>query len=256
MNTIVYKFLSKQVRPIELANLIKKSLFIRRREIAINEFTFYIDPVSDLGIRLLTEACYEPDMTEKILHVLELGDTFIDLGANEGYFSIVASKKIGKSGKVYCIEPQERLWSIILKNLQLNEIYNVQLIPYAASDKKEISEMILTPSVNTGSSGLVKSGRNRIWAKQRIVTTTLDELINSNVKVKLLKVDIEGFEFFALRGAESILRNGQIENLIIELHPQQLKLLGHSEVDINAFLSGLGYVFRHGVYKLNPARKT
>jgi FkbM family methyltransferase len=82
---------------------------------------------------------------------------FVNLGANDGYFSILASRVVGQHGKVLAIEPQERLWKVIRKNIQLNDSYNIQLFPCAVGDKKEQILFFFTPSINTRSLGLGKT---------------------------------------------------------------------------------------------------
>lgn len=232
---------------MELAYGIKSMLMIKRRDVEVGDQTFYLDPVSDFGIRLMNSGTYEPEIKEQISGILNEGDTFVDLGANEGYFTILASQKVGPSGAVITIEPQERLWSVILRNVQLNACTNVQLVPYAIGEKKEQVEFILTPSLNTGSSGIVKSSRNSMWKRQITTSITLDSLLGKR-KVKLIKIDIEGYEFFALKGASEVLRSGQIENIVMELHPAQLKQLGQSEEAVIKYLADFGYQGKNGLY--------
>jgi FkbM family methyltransferase len=247
MKTKLYYFLAKKLRPVELAYGIKKVLMIKRRDVRIADHMFYLDPVSDLATRLMASGTYEPEIRDLIKATLQEGDTFVDLGANEGYFSILASQMVGPTGKVVAIEPQERLWGVILRNIQLNHCTNVQLVPYAIGERKEEVEFILTPSINTGSSSIVKSSRNRLWKRQMSRTTTLDNLLGKG-KVKLIKIDIEGYEYFALKGASKVLKAGQIENIILELHPAQLKQLHQSVEGVNEYLSDCGFTYRGGIY--------
>ena len=250
MSNTLYKLLSAKVRPIELAAFLKKVLLIKRRHVNVNDHQWYLDPVSNFGYRLLSDKYYEPEMTEQILGLLNEGDSFIDLGANEGYFSILASKKVGKKGKVFCIEPQERLWEVILKNINKNNCYNIVLIPFAVSDKISEISISLSPSINTGSSSFVKESRRQLWKTQQLFATTLDDLflMNDAHAVKLIKIDIEGFEFFALKGGVKILEKKIIKNILIEFHPEQLKTLGQSADEIKAFLKKYGYQERNGVF--------
>lgn len=247
-----YKILGTKVRPIELASVIKSSLFINRRFYQANGFFWFLDPVSDFGLRLIIDGKYEPDFSRKILSLLEEGDKFIDLGGNEGYFSILASRKVGPNGHVYCIEPQGRLHSVIMKNISKNHLYNISLMPFAVADKVEEVEITLSPTINTGSSTFVNENRRALWKKEKIQTTTLDNLFYHRKieRYKLLKIDIEGFEYFALKGGEGLLEKQLIENIIIEIHPDQLKKLGHNEKMIQDLLSKYGYSKSDGVYKL------
>lgn len=248
-----HELIASKIRPIELAYLIKKILRVKRGEHTLeNGCTFYLDPASNFGMRLLKDGKYEPACTHAILSLLNEGDTFVDLGANEGYFSILASKKVGKNGKVFSIEPQQRLWEVIQKNYELNYCSNATIIPYAVGEKEEKLIINLYPSINTGASSLSNEEnfgktrnnvRKKFFGTQHIQTKQLDKLAEDyhTGKINLIKIDIEGFEFFALKSAQNLLKNKMIEHILIEFHPPQLKDLGQSEEEIIKFLNSFGY---------------
>lgn len=243
MTTKAYEFIGKKIRPIEVALFFKKILFINRKFYKIKDIYWFLDPISNFGIRLMKDGYYDPDTTKLILEKLEDGDVFVDLGGNEGYFSILASEKVGINGKVYYIEPQERLWNVMAKNINKNHCYNVTIIPFAVSNTKNEVDITPTPSINSGSSTLVKENRGRLWKNQRINCTTLDDLFYKKTLkiVKLIKIDIEGFELFALKGGTKLLENKIIKNILIEFHPRQLKELGQSIQEIHNLLIDFGY---------------
>jgi len=249
MENKLHQFVGNKIRPIELAVFVKKILAIKRQNYTIDGFHWNLDPVSNFGLRLLKDGCYEADTQRLILDNLKEGDVFIDLGANEGYFSILASKKVGKNGNVYCIEPQDRLWNVILTNVNKNNCHNVNLIPYAISDESKELPITLSPSINTGSSTIVKQRRRKFWKVQLLRSTTLDNLFFEKLScIHLMKVDIEGFELFALKGGERLLKSGIIKKMIIEIHPQQLSDLGQSAAQVKDYLNNLGYSIKEGIY--------
>ena len=243
MPTVLHHFIAKKVRPIELAALLKRLLFIKRKFRKINENYWYLDPISDFGLRLSKDRFYEKEFTSLILRNLKEGDTFVDLGTNEGYFSVLASKKVGQSGRVYSIEPQSRLHSIFSKNINKNKCYNVSLIPFAVSDQEREIEITLSPSINTGSSTFVKQSRRKWWKRETVLATTLDKLFMSKQipEIDLIKIDIEGFELLALQGAKEMLQSKKIKKLLIEVHPEQLKNLGQSVGELEQLLNNHGY---------------
>lgn len=255
MNLKLYEFIKFKARPIEVAVLLKRAFNIRRFNYAVNPFVFYIDPVSDFGYKLLRDKAYEPQMTESILSLLKEGDVFVDLGANEGFFSVLASSKVGRSGKVLSIEPQKRLWPVLKKNFAENNCANCQIVPFGVGETTAEVEVTLSPSLNSGQSSLVegqsffgsrkiaKKIRSYYWEKQTMQIKPFGDICDAyGVKeVNLVKVDIEGYEFIALRSAEKMLEAGKVKNLLIEFHPEQLKQLGQSEAQIVAYLNGLGY---------------
>ena len=69
---------------------------------------FLVDPVSILGIDLLRNRIHEPHMTKLLFTLLKPSDTFLDVGGNEGYFSVIAANLV-PDGAVHCIVPQARL---------------------------------------------------------------------------------------------------------------------------------------------------
>jgi FkbM family methyltransferase len=242
-----HKFVAYRIRPVELALLVKKVSCIRRYNYQFKEHVFFIDPVSDFGVRIVNDEHYEQETTHAILAVLEEGDVFVDLGANEGFFSVLASKKVGERGRVISIEPQERLWSVLMKNYFNNNCMNCTLAPYAISNREGETEINLYPSINTGASS-IKSTHNSFLKgitrqKQTIKQVTLDHLFESYAlqEVKLLKIDIEGFELFALMSGREILKQGKVKNILIETHPEILKSLGQSQEEVFDLLTGMGY---------------
>src|SRR5690242_17630309 len=98
-----------RVRPAFVASAIKRVLRLRRQLVTTPLGSFEVDPVSHLGLSLLTHYSYEPEMESFIEREIGPGMTFIDVGANEGYFSIAAARRVGLQGRVISVEPQARL---------------------------------------------------------------------------------------------------------------------------------------------------
>jgi len=245
---IIYNYINS-IRPMELAIAIKSLVGAKRTWQISDSLMFNIDPCSAFGLRLLTFGIYEEQMVDSINKLLKPGDVFIDLGGNEGYFSIIAARRVGVSGRVFCIEPQERLWPTIIKNANANSISNVTLIPIGISDIPGQTTITLYPSLNTGASSIVSSFRTKFYPKQKISLNTLDSLIQNYEidEVALIKIDIEGYEVNALRSCCRALKNHVIKKLLIEIHPEQLKKLGQTEDDLFKLMLGYGYNYnRYG----------
>ena len=233
-----------RIRPVELAELLKGLLGISYREVRVGERTFWLDPASNFGHRLITETFYEPEVTAKILGLLGPGDTFVDLGANEGYFSLLASERVGEGGHVFAIEPQARLWPVIIRNLMLNGRSNYTLVPYAIGDAEGFIEILLNPSLNTGASTAVSSARRRFFKRQKVGILPLEKAFERFrvPEVAVMKVDIEGYELNALRSLGPRLSEGFVRHFLIEVHPGQLGQLGQSPEELRALLMKSGYI--------------
>src|SRR5689334_3404918 len=110
-----------RVRPAQVAAALKMALRVRRQVIGSDSgHRFWVDPVSVFGMQLATAGVYEPGMTFLLKALLRPSDVFIDVGGNEGYFSVLAAGLVGSEGTVHCIEPQRRLREVLLRNFDLN----------------------------------------------------------------------------------------------------------------------------------------
>jgi FkbM family methyltransferase len=146
-----------RVRPAILGSFLKRLIRVHRRVVATGEGNFFIDPASNFGYAMLSEEGYEPEMTRSIKQILHRGDVFLDIGANEGYFSIVASRLVGQAGKILAVEPQRRRQDVLFRNLLENSALNVHVFQVAITDAAGFCKCIIAPDMNTGSSGLFRT---------------------------------------------------------------------------------------------------
>lgn len=236
----------RRLRPALAASLLKKLLLIRREVIEVARGSFYADPVSDIGFQLLTTGQYETHMENTLDRYLQHGGVFVDLGANEGYFTVIGSLLVGVEGRVIAVEPQRRLLEVINRNLELNSCQNVTVENLAISDIAETTRLYLSPDVNTGSTGLSQSTRYTV-PTQEVQSKTLSELfdIHAITHCDLLKVDIEGWEYEAVLGSGELFQSNVIKNIALEVHPPLLKQRELDESEIIDFLLSCGYTLNH-----------
>ena len=231
-----------RVRPAFVGSLLKRLLRIRRRWVDTAEGRFHIDPVSNFGQALLSAGGYEPALTAVLHALLGEGDHVLDVGANEGFFSVLAAKRVGAAGRVVAVEPQSRLQAVISRNLAENRLDNVRVVQTAVADRVGSALLSLSPDINSGSSGLFRTARYRC-PTERVDQTTLDELVErfDLAPIKLMKIDIEGFEYEAVLGSKALFRRGAVEYIALELHPTILERRGKPLAEIVAFLHHCGY---------------
>ena len=231
------------IRPAVLASILKKALGVQRIVIETPNGRFEIDPVSNFGLALSRHGQYEKNMISTMNELLPPNGNFIDLGANEGYFTVIAAKLVGPNGRVVSIEPQERLLPIIARNLELNGIHGVRMLNVAIADQIGESNLYLAPDVNSGSSAL-NPGFAKYWVPvQAVKTLRLIDVLNNEVNgpVDLIKVDIEGFEYEALLGSSDIFKEHRIRALALELHPKQMAARNKDATELTSMLSESGY---------------
>ena len=132
--------------------------------------------------------------------LLKPGDTYCDLGANIGYFTLMASRLVGPGGCVIAVEPSTRALRKLTSHLWLNRCHNVLLMSCAVGDVRGYSALQLATESNIGGSGVATE--QSIEAMERIWIVPLDELLHGGIAApKLIKLDLEGYELRALQGA-------------------------------------------------------
>ncbi|MEM6883635.1 MAG: FkbM family methyltransferase [Verrucomicrobiota bacterium] len=231
-----------RIRPAPLGAFLKRILCIRRFVFESKEGKFFVDPASNFGLRLIENGEYEPGTTRQLHQLLKPGGVFIDLGANEGYYSIIAGRIVGMKGRVIGIEPQSRLQEVLRKNRSLNELENLEFASCAISDKEETSEIYLLPDLNTSGSSMAQITRYRNETESiqtKRLVTLLGEL---NIEqVDLIKIDIEGWEWEAVMGSPELFRSGKIKHILLELHNHILEQRGFDYRELESLLQDAGY---------------
>jgi FkbM family methyltransferase len=239
--SLLYRAIMR-LRPAPLGALLKKLFHIKRVYTSTGEINLYVDPVSQFGITILESGEYELETSRAIRNYVKQGDMFLDIGANEGYFSLLAAKLVGDDGRVYAIEPQTRLKPILLRNFQINQVRNVRLVPCAISDKVGTVPIYLSPNINSGASGLNRTTRYSVQT-ERVHSLTLSELFSllSLEFCDALKLDVEGFEYEAIMGSQAIFRERRVGVIILELHSALLQKRHLNPQVIVRFLHECGY---------------
>lgn len=231
-----------RVRPAPLGVFLKSLLLVRRTELSTPEGVFWIDPASYQGLTLADHGIYEPELLATVKTRLPVGGVFVDLGANEGYFSVVASRIVGPRGRVLAIEPQSRLQPVLRRNFARNACTNATVVAAAVSDYRGEALLHLTPGVNNSASSLTRPTRYPLL-RQRVPTLPLGDLLaQAGIdRCDLMKIDIEGWEHEAVIGSPGLFESGRIRALALEIHPPLLAQRGLDATRITAHLAAAGY---------------
>ena len=154
------------------------------------------------------------------------GAVVYDVGANAGFFTLLASKLAGPSGAVYAFEPMERNLGFIREHVRLNGVTNVHVLPVAVSDRDGVVRF--AAAANPAMGGLSAGGGIEVQS------TTLDAVARTIPPPSFVKMDIEGAEHAALSGAAEVLRAARPVILLSEHGWEQHERCG-------ALLESLGY---------------
>ncbi|EPA05162.1 FkbM family methyltransferase [Candidatus Nitrosarchaeum limnium] len=161
--------------------------------------------------------------TEIIKNCIKTGDIVVDLGANIGYYTLIAAKLVGDKGKVFAFEPEPKNFEILKKNVELNNYQNVILEQKAVSDVNEKINLYLSEGIGTHSIKLKQNIKQTI----QVESIRLDDYfsnLNLTDKINFIKIDVEGAEFRALNGMNMILKQSKhlkiftefMKNFIVE----------------------------------------
>jgi FkbM family methyltransferase len=189
--------------------------------------------LSDQTQRTMFFGLFEPAETSLVTGLLGPGDTFIDVGAHIGWFTTVASARVGPAGRVIACEPYPANADLLKENLSLNDAHNVQVVESALGSRPG------TLTLAGGDSGSVTALEWVPAARVEVPMTTLDEVAAGVPVITLLKVDVEGWEAHVLGGAARALP--RTRNVLIEINRPALKKAGSSPEEIFDLLRSSGF---------------
>ena len=180
---------------------------------------------------------WEPRETALIADLLKPGDVFIDVGANIGYFTVLASRLVGATGKVIAIEANPRTFKRLEANVALNRCANVDLCHVAAGEVLGFATMFEREPGNAGGDQVNFAAAAAIAS---IKVERIDRLVGKQ-PVRLIKLDVEGAEAKALRGASGLLERADAPDLVFEFTPAFLAGMGDDPRELIDLLEQLGY---------------
>jgi FkbM family methyltransferase len=203
---------------------------------------------ADLSDQIAREVClhgtYEPQETALLQGILTPGMTVVDVGANWGYFTLIAARSVGATGRVLSMEPHPALHAQLQRNVLANGMANVTTVRIAAAAGSGALSLtgFEASGGNSGTSRLIAA--DDASANAFIVDTIdLDSLLGTHGidTVDLVKIDIEGAEALAIKGMAHGLAGHQYRHVVMEFHPTFLGAHGCSIDDILAAMRNYGY---------------
>jgi FkbM family methyltransferase len=189
----------------------------------------------------LVRGTFEVNERQFLLRFLQPGMVVLDVGAHAGFYSLLASTLVGDTGRVIAFEPSPRERERLERHLRLNRRRNVTVEPYAVGEREGIADLFVFGSAQTGCNSFHLS--NPDGARPVAVPVRrIDDCaaVNSFARCDLVKMDIEGAELSALRGAETLFRTRR-PALLCELHEKRTTPWGYAARDIIDLVVGWDY---------------
>ncbi|MDW8065798.1 MAG: FkbM family methyltransferase [Anaerolineae bacterium] len=190
---------------------------------------------------------YEREFTLLFLRFLNRlgpGDSVVDLGANVGYYSVMAAWHLRRFPKswVFAFEPNPQAFSYLVQNKELNCLSNLVVFQQAIGDQEGRIKLYINPGGITF--GSLQPYLAHLTQVCEVSMSTLDKLLQQypDTRIALIKMDIEGAELFALRGAVEILNTFR-PVIFYEENEAACAAFGYNVKDLRNFLRELGYRF-------------
>jgi FkbM family methyltransferase len=201
---------------------------------------------------------YERQETAILIDILRSGMCVVDVGANWGYYTLLAAQIVGSCGRVISLEPHPSLFKLLDENIRLNNLTSVTPLCIAASNRD--GEMNLAgfdeSQCNSGTSRLTETaseGVNNFRVKSRLLEPLLDA--HNIGDVDLLKIDIEGGEGLVVPTLHSGLSQRRFKRILIELHPAALTEMKVTAASLIQMILSYGYQAWRIDHSMQPSKR-
>jgi FkbM family methyltransferase len=195
------------------------------------------DPV--VGRELLVSGVYEPHVTASLKQALPRGGVFVDVGANVGFYTLLAHRLVGAEGRVIAFEPNpDSLKVLLLNTLPAGDA--IRVYPFAVSDREGFLSLMRIVSI--ASSKRVAEAELRYPSDASITyAVRLDDALRDEARIDVLKCDIDGHDYRAIRGGLATLARAR-PVVFAEFNPGTLRSFSEIEpLDYLRLFTGLGY---------------
>ena len=186
------------------------------------------------------------DLDRKLTRICSLvvkpGDTVLDIGANLGLVTLQLSKLVGEAGRVHAFEPNPTMQDYVRRVIERNQLQNTSLHPIGLGDQNSVLKLRV-PKGNAGAGSLVRHADRSDRIDVEVQIRTLSEIVEREgiASIKLIKIDVEGFETQVFRGGFSVIDRLRPELIVFEQNDHWNGPIG--ERPCFKILSELGYKF-------------
>lgn len=194
-----------------------------------------------LGINLPRFETRELAFAERLLRP---GMTVLDIGAHQGLYTLLASRRVGPSGHVFSFEPSPRERRALRLNLTINFCDNVVVQALALGSQETTADLYVVDKYNTGYNSLRPPNVPEPTSTVAVRVGTLDNWLAEEKidRVDFIKLDVEGAELSVLKGARELLARAR-PVLLIEIAQTRTAGWGYDAVEIVRFLENIGYLW-------------
>ncbi len=203
---------------------------------------------------------FELNEIEFVKKYLKSGDTFIDVGANIGFYTLIASKLVENTGKVIAFEPTPQVFERLQENIFLNNFSNVETYNIGLSNRRSVLPLNISNNGHDAWNSFAKLENIESSEVIEVSVEKLDAFINrTNIrKIDLVKIDVEGWEKYVLEGSENLLKNKDAPVFMIEFTETNAFSAGYYLGEIYDLMKNYGfewYSYNSSLNSLIPEKK-
>jgi FkbM family methyltransferase len=200
-----------------------------------------------LGPRLIMNGIYEKGLTAYFRSIAGEIETFVDVGANIGYYTVLLGKHLRRRGRLFAFEPDRANFALLQRNAQINWIDkpNIVLECLAVSETSGTATIHRNSEKPANTSLLAPTDHEsalNAFETYEVPTISLDEYFReSEMRIDLMKIDVEGHELATLRGARDTLAANPDIRLVFEWDPARWERCDVVPDDVLGFLDEIGF---------------
>ena len=209
--------------------------------VQLPDFKMYVSLDDDfIGGSIIRTREYEPHLSRVFRQHIRPGMQVLDIGANMGYFSLLAASLVGPGGRVYSWEPSSSNVRMLRASQIVNHFSNIEIVQAAAGAQTGLLHYFPNASNDTVSA-IDEAKPEDLAHAETVMALRVDDLVGQNEAIGFLKIDFEGYEYEALRGAQETIRRCR-PIIASEFCPSALRSAsGISGEDFLQFFVQLGY---------------
>jgi len=216
------------------------------RRIVVNGMPMWVDTRDRvIATRLLGEGVWEPAETAAFVARVGAGMCVFDVGANIGYYTLLAARAVGAAGAVYAFEPEPRNFALLSRNVAENGFTNVRLFNAAVSSRPGSARLHLDDAnfgAHSFEAGSVRTSSGRFVDVDAVSLDGFAEKARVFAAGVVVKVDVQGAEAFVVAGGHGLLALPGV-TVFLELWPEALERASADPARVLADLEGLGFSF-------------
>lgn len=206
-------------------------------------------PQDSIASHMRRGEIFEPEVVELARRFIRPGTVVLDLGANFGQMTMLFAREVGADGLVYAFEAQQRVFDILSRNIEANDIKNVR--PMFNAVLNESGRVFHFPDPDWSRFGTYGSFNLPLDAKAgaEVASIKVDDL-SFDRPVSFIKVDVQGCDLFAMQGAKATIAKHRMP-IVFEFEQRFQADYGTSFQDYVDFTGEIGYVFKETVLDIN-----